>query len=200
MLCCSGVQYSSYSGVIENVVRSYVNIKRINVPDMGDEDIGQEIRMKCWIALHSTTFDPDRHPSPYSYLNKTIHNYLYNLRRGTIVPNNGPCNRCEYWNKQNKLCTLDDTLCNKYKQYKKNMQTKLALKNPIGFDKQYVENTVTYADVYDNHNIYELDEYVLHSLPSHLKNYYKLLRSGIEIDQTIKDEIEAIVKDILYQE
>ena len=204
IVTCSGsVVYGSISGAIEEIVNSFVHVKGVHVPDMDSEDIGQEIRIKCWEAINSSGCDISRLqaslPSLYSYLRTSVHNYIYNLNRGVTVPNNGPCSRCNLWDKLNRRCSGDPDTCEKMKKYKKTMGIKLALKNPIGYDIQYIEsNRVNNEQIIDIDQ-YILNEYVVQNLPNDYKFYYKKACEGDYVPEEIMEEMQEIVVNILSE-
>lgn len=191
------IDYHSVSGVIERVVNHYVYVKRVRIPDMDAQDISQEIRVKCIQALESNQYSPDKsNGSPYNFLHRCIHNHVYNLRRGTWVPNNPPCVRCAYWDKKKKACIAqggeDD--CAKMQKYKDAMRIKASLRTPIGFDKHYTEGrSIEFGSIEE----FELDDLILNSLPPKLCDEYLRLRRGEDIKHKKKNELKRAILTIL---
>lgn len=88
------IEYHTVSGVIERIVTDYIYVKKVRIPDMDAFDIAQEIRMKCVQALDN--YNPNKsNGSPFHFLHRSIHNHIYNLKRGVWTVNNPPCVRCE---------------------------------------------------------------------------------------------------------
>lgn len=168
---------------------------------MDIDDIAQEIRLKCWLALNSKSYDPIKYPaSAKKYLNSTIHNFLFNLKRGMTVPNNGPCNRCKLFNRNTKNCMLPNGECEKMLKYRQNMQNKLALKNPIGYDATMIENSYNKINgvEYDIDQVV-LNEYIVKNLPGDLKYYYNCAASGMYVSEDIMNNLEKRVTDLLNE-
>lgn len=181
--------YTDVADCIEALV--YKEGKRFPIPGMDFEDIAQEIRMECIRVLQF--YDASRiGPSPYKYLQTCVRNFLYNQRRGIWVPNNPPCVRCPLWDKVRKTCTIDEIDCDKIVQYRQNMATKAALRQP---------NTLEF-DVTDDQHEEEMDAVVLDNsiraaLPDHLLSYYDTLLLGDKIPARIKRQIREIAMGVI---
>ena len=181
--------YADVADVIEALV--YKEGRRYPIPGMDFEDIAQEIRMECIRVLHS--YDATRiGPSPYKYLQTCVRNFLYNKRRGIWVPNNPPCVRCPLWDKIKKTCTIDEVDCDKIVQYRKNMATKAAIRQP---------NSLEFDITDDQHeeglNALVLDQSIRNALPSHLVLYYERMLLGEKIPARIKKQIRDIATGVI---
>lgn len=196
MISASGmIHYISVSGIIERIVDYYSNTP---IPDMGKEDVKQEIRLKCWVYVNASGFDPYRcQHEHFNYFKKTAHDVVYNLRRGLIVPNNGPCNRCEFWNRKVKRCTSNQEECKKFQKYQHFMKTKLALKSPVGYDTKYME--CISHDYIDDREIFTLEEHIIFNMPFEMQQDYALLRNGYSIDPERESELKKLIINILYE-
>jgi len=190
--------YSQTSGVIDNIIHHYLIIQRITIPDMDAEDIAQEIRFKCIQALLSPKFDPDKvGTSPYSFLHRVIHNHVYNLKRGVWTVNNPPCVRCEYWDKDVRKCLAQVNHCDKMLAYQDDMQKKAALRTPVGFEKDYVENQAFEVSSIDD---YILDDHVISRLPENLRSFYIDLKKGLDIPHLIRKELRRRIMRIIKED
>lgn len=181
--------YDDVADVIEALV--YSEGRRYPIPGMDFEDVGQEIRLECIRVLQF--YDASRiGPSPYKYLQTCVRNFLYNQRRGIWVPNNPPCVRCPLWDKVRKTCTIDEVDCDKIVQYRANMATKAALKQPNSLE----------FDVLDDAHESELDALVLdqsirNALPANLVPYYDKLLLGEKIPPRAKKQIREIATGVI---
>jgi len=194
------INYHSVSGVIERVVNHYVYVRRTRIPDMDAQDIAQEIRVKCIQALESNQYDPEKsNGSPYNFLHRCIHNHVYNLRRGTWVPNNPPCVRCDCWDKKERKCTAVDGEddCAKMQKYRDAMRIKASLRTPIGFDKYCTEGrAIEFGSIEE----LELDDLIINRLPQKLCNEYMKLRRGEAVKNKKKNELKRAILAILKEE
>lgn len=160
---------------------------------MSVSDLQQEIRLACVKAL--SKFDPTRiGPSPYAFLKRCAKNHVFNLNRGTFVPNNPPCTRCHLWDKENKTCTIDELGCDKIVDYRKNMRAKAAIKYP---------DHLGHYDTVDKNNS-DIDAFILDSsirdiLPSNLVPDYNLMTSGRSQDVSSRNKVKIrkIIKDLI---
>lgn len=181
--------YADVADVIEAL--AYQEGRARPIPGMDFDDIAQEIRMECIRVLHF--YDASRiGPSPYKYLQTCVRNFLYNQRRGIWVPNNPPCVRCPLWDKMRKTCTIDEVDCDKIVQYRSNMATKAALRQP---------NSLAF-DVTDNQQEQELDAMVLdqsirNALPEHLIDYYDKMLIGQKVPARAKKQIRDIATGVI---
>jgi hypothetical protein len=185
------LEFGSYEQTVEAIIHSegYKNA----IPGYSQEDIAQEIRLECWRVMKF--YDPQRiGPYPYKFLQVCIKNFLYNMRRGTYVPNNPPCARCPMWDKYAKKCIVNEEGCESIVEYRKKMAIKANLKSPAPIEFEI------------NDNKFELDEggFVLHEsiinkLPENLIPYYKKMINGDKkgIPVKSKKEIRKIVKELL---
>lgn len=179
------------SGVIE--VIAIQESRLAGRSHMEIDDLQQEIRLACIKALHK--FDPSRiGPSPYAFLKRCAKNHIYNLNRGTYVPNNPPCVRCPLWDRQNKICSINEEGCTKIADYRSNMESKAAIKHPdhLGdYDTTDVDNNCIEAFILD-HSIRE-------TLPKNLIDDYNLMLSGrsSEISPRNRSKIRKMVKAML---
>ena len=184
--------YEKVSGLIESII--FTEGKKH--PHIGFEfdDIAQEIRLICIKALSS--FDPTRiGPSAFKYLQTCTHNHLYNMNRGTFVPNNPPCARCPLWDKLNRKCEENEEGCDKILQYRKRMANKAALKNPTNNIEDNFNDFKTHSDI----DSFILDHSIRQKLPSYLLiDYYKMLAgSSDKVSLRHKSQIRKIVKKLM---
>lgn len=181
--------YADVADVIEAL--AHTEGRKYPIPGMDFEDIAQEIRLECIRVLQF--YDATRiGPSPYKYLQTCVRNFLYNQRRGIWVPNNPPCVRCPLWDRMRKVCTIDEVDCDKIIQYRQNMATKAALRQPNSLE----------FDITDEHHEDELDAIVLdqsirNALPDNLLDYYDKMLSGEKVPSRIKKQIRDIATEII---
>lgn len=185
------LNYAQVSGIIESLV--YTEIHRYPHNGIENEDLAQEIRMECIKALDK--YDPTRiGPSPYKFLQTCVKNRLYNMQRGTYLPNNPPCVRCEFWDKAQKVCKINEEGCDAIIKYRNNMATKAAIKHPalIETDMIDVKRDETVECII-------LDESIRQKLPAHLIPDYNLMLNGLsaEVSDRNKKAIRTIVKKLL---
>jgi hypothetical protein len=181
--------YAEVADVIEALV--YKEGRRYPIPGMDFEDIAQEIRMECIRVLQS--YDSTRiGPSPYKYLQTCVRNFLYNKRRGIWVPNNPPCVRCPLWDKVKKTCTIDEVDCDKIVQYKRNMATKAAIRQPNS-----LEFDITDYQHEEGLDAIVLDQSIRNALPGNLIQYYEKMLMGEKIPARVKKQIRDIATGVI---
>lgn len=181
--------YADVSDVIEALVHK--EGRRYPIPGMDFEDIAQEIRLECIRVLQF--YDASRiGPSPYKYLQTCVRNFLYNQRRGIWVPNNPPCVRCPLWDRLNKTCTVDEVGCEKIVQYRQNMATKAALKQPNSLEFDLMD------DQYEQEvDAMVLDQSIRNALPDTLIGYYEKMLVGEKIPPRAKRQIREIAMGVI---
>lgn len=184
--------YQKVSGIIESIVFTEGR-KR---PHIGNDfdDVAQEIRLTCLKALDS--YDATRiGPSPFKYLQTCTKNHLYNMDRGTFVPNNPPCVRCILWDRVNRKCEENEEGCEKILQYRKRMASKAALKNPS----HNLEDNYNELKVHGDVDSFLLDNSIRQALPKYLLiDYVKLINgSADKVSMRHKSQIRKIVKRLI---
>lgn len=181
--------YSDVADIVEAIV--YTEGRKFPIPGIDFEDTAQEIRMECVRVLHF--YDPTRiGPSPYKFLQTCIRNFLYNQRRGILVPNNPPCVRCPLWDKVRKTCTIDEVGCEKIVLYRESMATKAALKSPMSLDIEVMDSIQE-----QEMDAILLDQSICAALPTHLLVYYNKLKNGDTVSARIKRQIRAIATGVI---
>jgi hypothetical protein len=188
--------YSDISEIVEALV--YTKGYNVIIPGLGRDDIAQEIRAECFRALRS--FNAKRiGPSPYKYLERCVHNYLYNMRRGIYVPNNPPCVRCPFWDKVGKTCTIDEAdpddrnvPCKKITDYRKSMSTKASIKHPSCLSVELIDpRSVRDVDSIDLH------ESIRTVLSKGLFRSYERMIGGKDIPYSEKKKIRDLITEML---
>lgn len=183
------LSYADVSDIVEAL--AHTEGRKYPIPGMEFEDIAQEIRVECIRVLQF--YDADRiGPSPYKWFQTCVRNFLYNQRRGIWVPNNPPCIRCPLWNRVDKTCQVDEVDCDKIVQYRNNMSTKAALRQPSSLE----------MDVTDDVHEQELDALILDqsirdALPDHLIEFYEKMTNGERVSARIKRQIREIALNII---
>lgn len=181
--------YADVSDIVEALV--HTEGRKYPIPGMDHEDIAQEIRLECLRVLEF--YNSDRiGPSPYKFLQTCVRNKIYNMRRGIWVPNNPPCARCPLWDRQNRLCTIDEIGCEKIVQYRDSMATKADLKRPASLEIDVNDNTQESAM-----DAMLLDQSIRDALPTHLLAPYDALINGLKITSRQKKQIRDIVTNII---
>jgi hypothetical protein len=91
-----------------------------------------------------------------------------------------------------KTCTIDEVGCDKIEQYRQNMMTKAALKQP-----KTLESEVTDYQHEDELEAIILDHSIRHALPENLIDYYEKLIAGEKVPPRIKKQIREIVTGVI---
>lgn len=183
------------SGVIEQI--AYKEARIAARSRIEQDDLKQEIRMACIKAL--TQFDATRiGPSPYAFLVRCAKNHLYNLSRGTFVPNNPPCTRCPLWDKKTRTCSVKEVGCDKIVEYRKSMSAKASIK--------HADNLGDYETI-DSVHSGDVDALVLYTsikdkLPvDMLLDFEKMIDGRIkEVSSKRRGQIRKIVREFLDDE
>lgn len=178
---------------VADIVEALANTegRKYPIPGMDHEDTAQEIRLECVRVLHF--YDPTRiGPSPYIFLKTCVRNFLYNQRRGIIVPNNPPCVRCPLWDKARRLCTINEVGCEKIVEYRENMAVKASLKKPAHLEVEIMDTA--HEEAIDT---LFLDASIRQALPSHLIPYYEKLIIGDGVPARVKKQIRDIALEVI---
>ncbi len=187
---CFWDDYSSVSGIIETVVSS--TIYKCRIPDIPPEDLGQEVRFKCFQAMHK--FDPSRiGPSPFRYLKRVAENHIYNLRRGIWVPNNSPCNRCELWDVIVKKCTISEVGCEAIVNYRQKMAAKASLRTAVETEIEQSDSAQTDLEAR------QLNDHFRAKLPPNLLSDYEKLINGDPISPNKKAKLRKLIAKIINE-
>jgi len=189
-VAASGIpRYEDVEDIVEALV--YTEGKRFPIPGMDFVDTAQEIRMECFRVLQF--YDATRiGPSPFKFLQTCIRNFLYNQRRGILVPNNPPCVRCPLWDRMRKICTIDEVGCDKIVLYRESMATKAALKSPMLLDDEI--NDGSHEQEID---AVLLDQSIRSLLTPNLLPYYEKLKQGDAIPARLKKQIRMIALGVI---
>ena len=188
-VAASTPSYADVSDIVEALV--HTEGRRSPIPGMDFEDTAQEVRMECVRVLQF--FDASRiGSSPYKYLQTCVRNFLYNQRRGIIVPNNPPCVRCPLWDKMKRTCTIDEVDCDKIVQYRENMLVKRSLRQPAS-----LEIDVTDDSHEQELNATLLDRSIRESLSPHLIEFYDKMLLGEKIPPRHKRHIREIAMGVI---
>jgi len=181
--------YADVSDIVEALINT--EGRRYPIPGLDFDDVAQEIRMECVRVLKF--YDPSRiGPSAYKFLQTCVKNFLYNQRRGIWVPNNPPCVRCPLWDKVKKTCQIDEVDCDKIVQYRENMATKAALRQPAS-----LEIDITDDQHEQELNAVILDQSIREALPSNLIVHYEKMLAGIKVPPRIKKQIREIATGVI---
>lgn len=176
---------------METIIAQKVRKASIMVPAIyGEDDIAQEMRIACWRGLNK--FDISRVDAGAVsgvikvFFRKCIDNRIYNLRRSVYLPNNPPCNRCQYW--QNKECIIAEYGCHKIENYRATLRRRQELDKPSELKMQRC-NT--------GHSDIDLNLSIESKLEPEVLNKYKKLLLGETIDDESLEIIRFVTKEIL---
>lgn len=130
MTSVSGIPYEEQLQLVETIVS--LKKGKYKFPGVDPEDTAQEIRIICWEAL--SRFSPEKvGKSVFHFVARCVDNRLYNQFRGVYLDNNPPCLRCPEWNKQTKVCEIDEVGCDRIVQYRDRMARRRAIAAPTSY-------------------------------------------------------------------
>ena len=186
------LHYHDIEGIVEALV--FTEGRRVPIPGMAFEDLAQEIRLECLRVL--PTYERQKSPVPYKYLQVCVRNRLFNMRRGVYVPNNPPCARCSLWDKEFKLCKISEVGCRDIVDYRRSMDKKASLRSPSALNED--------ASSADIRSVLELearilDEDIRSQLPRELlPDYIRIISGhGRNVSQRQKRRIRDFVQKML---
>ncbi len=186
------LQYEDIEGIVEALV--FTEGRRVPIPGLTFDDLAQEIRLECLRVL--PTYERQKSPVPFKYLQICVRNRLYNMRRGVYVPNNPPCARCPLWDKEAKICKIAEVGCQDIIDYRLGMDKKASLRSPSVLNEES-----SGADV---RSVMELeakilDEDIRDRLPRELLTDYIRMISGHghRVSQRQKRRIRDFVQRVL---
>lgn len=193
----SGVRltYVAVSGIIETIAATE---KYVYIPGTEPDDLAQEVRMACVKAI--PRYDSTRiGPSPFKFFQIIAKNRLYNMRRGFLVPNNPPCVRCEYWERESKSCIIQEAECAKIVRFRRQMTVKAALKQPASLEADLLDSKHCVAMDVD---AFILDDSIRDLLPPELIFPYEALVSGLGDEVTTREKVRIrhVVRELLDDE
>lgn len=183
------------SGIMEEVISHKVRKASYMVPSMYDsDDIAQEMRIACWKGLEK--FDTSRVEDHAVsgvirvFMRRCIDHRIYNLRRSVYLPNNPPCNRCQYW--QNKECAIYEYDCERIQNYRDTLKRRQRLDKPAAYKGQGEKFSDGDSQASD---LSMAIEERLESSSLVLK--YRRLIAGHTIDNESLEKIRAVTKEVL---
>lgn len=183
------------SGIMEDVIAQKVRKASYMVPSMYDsDDIAQEMRIACWRGLEK--FDSSRVEDGAAsgvirvFMRRCIDHRIYNLRRSVYLPNNPPCNRCQYW--RNKECTIYEYGCDRIQNYRDTLKKRQRLDKPATYKGQSEKLSDGDSQASD---LSMAIEDRLGSSSLILK--YRRLIAGYSIDNKSLEKIRAVTKEVL---
>lgn len=125
---------TKYYELVERIVGYYVYTRNTQIFNFDKEELKQEIRLKC-IDVYPKIGNNFKIGQVYLFVKECIHNYLYNLQRGIILPNNSPCSRCK-----NRIKCIKSKQCDKTKKYYRKLLMKRKILKPYSL---YIEHDET---------------------------------------------------------
>jgi hypothetical protein len=196
--------FNEMKPMVETLVS--VKARKFTVPDQSVSDTAQEIRLLCFEALKK--LDPSRvGRSAFHFIARCVDNGMYNKQRGIYLDNNPPCLRCEYWDKENKICVIAESGCTRIINYRHRMERKRAISAPTFFgslptnssEDEDAPVTLIAGSTPSSTGVIDLEEEIYHRLAPHLIPYYEAMRDGEghTVPNKVKLEIQGCVRDII---
>jgi len=166
---------------------------------LDEEDIKQEVRLKCFRTLHR--YDPDR-ADMHTFLSKCADNRIRDIRRGILYKHNKPCFRCPLWDKAASMKGEHDCLgffnkmdCDKFARHERYVQTKLSASHPLNIDDAHVED-----DGFESHiERSELIEYVWSCMPPEHYPIFKIFEKSNFNLKVLKPKERIILSEIIVE-
>lgn len=181
-IASSGISYKSVEDTIEQIADAKAYQYR-KVGYFDQDDIRQEIRIKCWTAL--PRFDPACGANLKVFLSVCGENRIRDIRRSVLYKHNRPCFKCPFWNEVAAQSGIHDCLvfedkmeCDKFAKHERYVQAKLSASHPIDINNERIE------DINFDRRVGNIDfiDYVHANLPSGLfKTFDKLSSSNFNL-------------------
>lgn len=153
------LSYEEAAEAIDGVAEAKAR-KVKNIGWLDEEDIKQEVRLKCFLILDR--YDPSMSDLT-TFLSRCADNRLRDIRRSIVYKHNKPCFRCPLWDRAAAVEGRHDCAgfsnkmeCDKFAKHEQYVQAKISASRPVNIDDANVEDG-TFDDVVENA---EMIEYV----------------------------------------
>lgn len=192
--------YEELQPTIEKLVA--MKMARWKFPGMEPDDIAQEVRILCFLALQK--YDPLKEgKGVFYFLAKCVDNGLYNKGRGIYFDNNPPCVRCPDYNRETKECCGSQ----RKKDYDMRMARRRAIDNPVSLNgsdgsKENEDTSSSFeftTAVGSATGLVDLDAHIRDHLEPQLVPHYEALASGdaSTVPMSARRQVREAIKEMM---
>jgi hypothetical protein len=190
------LNYYSAEAIIESVAESKANQFK-NIGWLDEEDLKQEVRLKCWQTLHKYN---KRRSDLYIFLSRCADNRLRDIRRSICYKHNKPCLRCPFWKPESAAkgkhdCSAfrDKLKCDKYAKHEKYVQIKLSISHSMSIDEDRI-----YDSKFSNKLLqYDLVDFINVHIPSGHQYLFNMFASGNFDMRVLKPKERTELSEVL---
>lgn len=190
------INYSKIESIIESIANSKSNqFKSIGWLD--EEDLKQEVRLKCWQTLHKYN---NKRADIYVFLSRCADNRLRDIRRSICYKHNKPCLRCPFWKpkaaeqgKHDCSAFKDKLKCDKYARHEKYVQIKLSISHSTSLDEDRVYDYKFSSKIMHT----DLIDFIDAHIPYEHKHLFNVFASGNFDMKVLKPKDRTILSESL---
>lgn len=175
---------------LAEIVEYVANVKAAQHRKIGyfdDEDIRQEVRIKCWQLIENDVYDPERSPiSIKNYFLLCAENRLIDIKRKLFDNCNSPCKRCPFFdarakrNKEHDCKAFDDKQdCQMFAKYSEFIDSKRRVNSAQSCDN--MEGMIGSNQT----NMVEMFDYIVSKIPKVMQEDFQALAdSNFDLSKT----------------
>jgi len=190
----NNISYEDIEPIVEKLIKSKTRKYKFDI--WGEDDIAQEIRIKCFVAIQK--YDPNSGAKIETYLTTCVNNMLANLLRDNFFSCKPPCynNRtksaCKYFSGDVSYpCDRQDS-CERYAAYIKKRNSKLAF-----YDSKPLDLFHNYFGVKNNMSVEFFDQEIIDHLPNQKAiEYYRQYRNNEKIPYQYLAIIKKVAREV----
>jgi hypothetical protein len=180
-IACSGITYDEIFDIIEYIADVKAS-QYGSISFLDQDDIRQEVRMKCWEIIRDEKYDPNRSAANLkTFLTICADNRIRDIKRGLVYKYNKPCIRCEFYNKEADLqgrhdciAFLDKSQCKPYRNHQKYIYAKLSGSHPASLYGRTIIDDKSSAETKN----FEFIDYIETKIPEEFYNLFVLLKDS----------------------
>jgi hypothetical protein len=189
----SGIKYKDIEQIIDTVARAKAH-QYGSVSYLDQQDLIQEVKIKCWKVLNS--YNPDRkNANLLTFLSVCADNRIKDLRRILVYKHNKPCVRCIHHSKGKCTKFKKRMECKQFEQHEMRIKNKLSCSNTVDicghnvYDKKS-ERFIEDVDFYD---------FIYTHLPQHLHQLFDQLRDANFDFRVLKPRQKKMMRCLLAE-
>lgn len=191
------IDYGTAEPIIEAIAASKAHQFRQKLGWFDEEDIKQEVRLKCHKILDR--YDPTK-SDLYIFLARCADNRIRDIRRSIRYKHNKPCIRCEHWDSDAAAAGKHDCRafsnkleCDKFSKHERYVQVKLSVSQPVNIDEDRV---------YDSHfgrHVLQADlvDFVNTHIPTELKPLFITFMDANFDLKALKPKERTVLAEVL---
>ena len=194
----SGITYDDFSAIVERVAELKAR-HHLNIGYLDEEDIKQEVRIKCWEIMNRVDNDIGQ---PDSFFAVCAEHRLTDLKRSLIYKHQKPCFKCPHWNKDPEASGSykcfrfeDRSECERFSKHEKFVALKIASNYPYNLHHEPIYDETSHRGM----ERVDLEDYIYTHLPEFFHPYFKTVQENGYNFKVLKAKMRATLLNLLRE-